>query len=85
MNVKRNSIEPVTTMRSIPQGSWLVGRVAYDVPVWIVRPKYAARPPRAQSWVGRRADDPAGEFWETLSYGLIWLCGLVGIVFVFFK
>ena len=71
MNVKRNSIEPVTTMRSIPQGSWLVGRVAYDVPVWIVRPKYAARPPRAHSWVGRRA--------------LIWLCGLVGIVFVFFK
>ncbi len=27
----------------------------------------------------RSADDWAGEFWETLSYGVIWLCGLIGI------
>ena len=48
--------------------------------VRVIRTQDAARLPKAglsSAW--RWADDQAGEFWETLSYAVIWLCGLIGI------
>jgi hypothetical protein len=37
-------------------------------------------PVRPHRWVAAHPrDEWSGEFWETLSYAILWLCGLIGI------
>lgn len=84
MNVKRNSIEAVPTFRSNSYVRCLVGAVAYEVPVRIIRLPYTTAPEAACSRDGLWAlGHNVREFWETLSYAMLWICGLVGIVLSF--
>ena len=81
MNVKRSSIEAATMLRSSSHIRCLVGAVAPDVPVWIVRSRVAPLAPRALLYADMlTADNYAGEFWETVASSVLWLCGVVAIV-----
>jgi len=84
MNAKTNSIGclPATNSALRVQGlDGPVPRVALAHTVWIRSAALSARPQLGIGW--HSADDQAGEFWETLSYAVIWLCGLIGIGFCF--
>ncbi len=79
MNVKPNSIEESVAMNSELRVRNLGGPVARVALVRVGRNQHAAPSARPHLLVPGSADDWAGEFWETLSYVVIWLCGLVGI------
>ena len=80
MNAKANSIGIVPAMT-------LAERIhGIDEAVASVALARAVRSEDARSSAERRlglalrsADQRAGEFWETLSYMAIWLCGLIGV------
>jgi hypothetical protein len=80
MNANQNSIEAAPTLGSRSHVRCLVGPVAYDVPVQSVRPQCV--PPAASTGpfgALLAVHHHSGTFWETLSYAVLWLCGLIGI------
>ena len=80
MIAKPNAIEELPVMNSGLRVQGMGGPVAQVVLVRVVPTQHGAPSARAHVWIGlRSADDWAGEFWETLSYAVIWLCGLIGI------
>ena len=81
---RTDSIERVRTICSAFRRGGLVEEVEY-VRLERVGRRQAALPRGAvHAWVGRpSADEQAEEFWETLSYAVIWLCGLSGIALCF--
>src|SRR5215467_12921996 len=80
MNAKRNSIDTATMSRPSAHVRCLVGPVAYDVSVRIVRTQSAPPPASTRPSIAlRAAGNYCREFWETLSYAVMWLCGLIGI------
>ena len=81
----RNSIEEVPTINScLPLRGLSVRPVAYDVLGRVVRTQRGPLLARAPARVGLpSAHGRAGESWETLSYAVLWLCGLSGIVLSF--
>jgi hypothetical protein len=83
MNAKPNPIGILRTMNSGLRVQGLGGRVALASAV-LARPA----PPPAKACLSRfscSADDRAEDFWETLSYAVIWLCGWIGVVLCFFR
>ena len=88
MNRKQSSIEAVMTMRSCPDVRGMAGPVAYEHLRAVSRPGarifHAPVQAGTRNGVSLRANDYyAREFWETLSYAVIWLCGLTGIIICF--
>jgi len=80
MNAKENSIEMAPAMIGSERSHSLNEPVPYIALIRAMRSEEAvslAEPCRSLAL--RLADDRAGEFWETLTYGLIWLSGLIGI------
>jgi hypothetical protein len=80
MNARTNSIEMVPAMIESGRNHSLnepFPRVALTCAMRFGAAVYSGEPGR--SLVLRWADDRAGEFWETLSYAVIWLSGLIGI------
>ena len=56
--------------------------VAFAPPVPVAQPLCRAEP---GLWLASRwADHQAGEYWETLTYAALWLCGLISIGLCFF-
>lgn len=88
MNMKRNCFEAVMTTQSCPDVRGLAGPVDYQLVGTVSRHdaiKFHVPPPaRTHRWVGlREADYYAREFWETLSFVVIWVCGLIDIALCF--
>jgi TRAP-type mannitol/chloroaromatic compound transport system permease large subunit len=79
MNAKGNSIEIVSVLIA----SGRIRRLGQAVPptsLFRVVPADRAGHSAAGLWYALAAPDlQAGEFWETLSYVTIWLCGWVSI------
>jgi hypothetical protein len=84
MNAKPAWIEETPPMNARLRIQYSVEPVAGIVGVRVARPQHAA--PAAKPRPAKRlpsADNWAAEVWETLSYAVIWLCGLVAIGFCF--
>jgi hypothetical protein len=55
-------------------------RPAVDVAtIRAVQTQDAAQPSKTGLWLALWSEGRAGEFWETVAYTVIWLCGLLGI------
>ena len=84
MNAKLNSIEAAIAIRPITHIRSLVEPVAYAVPVRILRLRDTLAPASTRAGIGLQlAAADAGEFWETLSYALLWVAGLAGVAVCF--
>ena len=80
MNAKPNSIAEVLALNSRLRVRSMGEPVMQIVLVRLDRTQHSAPSSQTSSSSGARlADDWSAEFWETLSYAVIWLCGLAGI------
>jgi len=78
MNGKPNSIEIVPAMILAGQIQGTDEAVASFA---LARAGHSAEPRLGLAL--RSAKHRAGEYWETLSYVIIWLCGLIGVALCF--
>lgn len=85
MNVNRNSIEAVTALRSSLRVVCPAWPKMYDeVPVRVIRTGPAQNGVKMGRWVDHQTQKfSAGELWETLTYAVLWFCGLICIAICF--
>jgi hypothetical protein len=80
MNAKADSIEIVQAMILVARIQGVDEAVASAALARADRSKDAGPSAEPRFWLAlRSAEHRAGEYWETLSYVAIWLCGLVGV------
>ena len=82
MNAKPNSIGILPAMNSRLRVQGLGETIARAGIVCAVRARDACPSDKAPLW--SVPDDRLGDIWETLSYLVIWVCGLTGIALCFF-
>ena len=80
MSAKPNSIETLPTLSSELRVHVFGEPLARVVIVGAVGAPETAPSTQATFGPGWRSSEArTGEFWETLSYAVIWLCGLIGV------
>jgi len=82
MNAKANSIEILPTGIATRRIQRVRGPVAAITIAHAVRSKEIAPSAEPRLWLALRSSHHrGGEFWEALSYLVLWLCGLIAISF----
>jgi len=80
MTVNPNAIKELPMMSPGRRTLCLGEPVAHVALVRPVRAQHVVAWAWIHPWVRlHSAEDSAAEFWETLSYAVLWLCGLIGI------